>query len=117
MNEITTHVEMTGPAKDIAVIRIQGHLDTYTSGKFSNVLEKLISNQHFKIVVDLEKVDYVSSAGWGICVGEIRNIQDNKGDLKLAGLTPDVEEVYKLLEFQSIIRAYDTVEEAVQAFE
>lgn len=116
MNEIKTSVEITGPAKDIAVIRIEGHLDTYTSNKFSHVLEDLLSKKHFKIVVDLEKVEYISSAGWGICVGEIRNIQNNKGDLKLAGLTPDVEEVYKLLEFHSIITAYDTVDDAIEDF-
>lgn len=117
MNEIKISVVMTGPAEDIALIRMQGHLDTYTSNKFAHVLEELITQKHFKIVIDLEKVDYISSAGWGICVGEIRNIQNNKGDLKLAALTPDVEEVYKLLEFHSIIRAYDTVDDAVKDFQ
>ena len=117
MNEIKTSVEMIGPHQDIALLRIQGHLDTYTADKFARVMEELVSQKHYKIVVDLEKVDYISSAGWGICVGEIRNIQNNHGDLKLAGLTPDVEEVYKLLEFHSIIRAYETVADAVKDFQ
>lgn len=116
MNEIKIEVEMIGPAKDIALIRIQGHIDTYTSNRFGKVMEELISNNHFKIIIDLEKVDYISSAGWGICVGEIRNVQNNKGDIKLTGMTPEVEEVYKLLEFHTIIRAYDTVDDAGKDF-
>ena len=37
--------------------------------------------------------------------------------LKLAGMSPDVYEVFELLEFQNILEAYDSAPEAVQRFE
>jgi anti-sigma B factor antagonist len=62
-------------------------------------------------------VDYISSAGWGIFIGEIKEIRNHGGDLKLAGMVPDVYEVFQLLEFQSILDAFPTTEEAVRAFD
>ena len=38
------------------------------------------------------------------------------GDLKLAGMVGDVFEVFQLLEFQSILEAYETIDEAKEAF-
>jgi anti-sigma B factor antagonist len=81
-----------------------------------NALHGLIKSRKFRVVVDLTGVNYISSAGWGIFIGEIKEIRNNGGDLKLAGMTGDVREVYQLLEFHSILEAYDTCDEAVAAF-
>ena len=69
-----------------------------------------------EVVVDLKDVDYISSAGWGIFIGEIKDIRHRGGDLKLSGMVGDVYEVFQLLEFHSILQAYDTSEEAISSF-
>jgi anti-anti-sigma factor len=79
-------------------------------------LEKVVEEKYFKIVMDLSEVTYISSAGWGVFIEEIRVIQSSGGDLKLAGLRSEVEEIYKLLEFETILSVYGTVEEAVSTF-
>ncbi len=61
-------------------------------------------------------MDYISSAGWGIFISEIKGIKENNGDLKLARMIPEVYEVFELLEFHYILKAYDTLDEAVEAF-
>jgi hypothetical protein len=62
-------------------------------------------------------VNYVSSAGWGAFVGEIRGIREHGGDLKIVQMTPDVFEVFEMLEFNRILDYYDTIEEAVNDFD
>jgi len=61
-------------------------------------------------------VDYISSAGWGIFISEIKGIRERDGDLKLANMIPDVYEVFELLEFHYILKAYDSIEAAIQDF-
>ena len=61
-------------------------------------------------------MNYISSAGWGIFISEIKEIRENGGDLKLAAMIGDVYEVFELLEFQTILESFDTVEEAVKSF-
>ena len=67
--------------------------------------------------VDLSGVNYISSAGWGIFIGEIKDIRHRGGDLKLCGMVGDVHEVFQLLEFHSILQAYPTSDDAVSSFE
>ena len=66
------------------------------------------------LVIDLKEVSYVSSAGWGIFVGEIKRIRSQKGDLFLVSMSPEVAEVFELLEFDSILKFFPTVDQAVQ---
>ncbi len=71
----------------------------------------------FHIVIDLGNVDYVSSAGWGIFISEIKGIREKGGDLKLVGMIPEVYEVFELLEFHYILKAFDTLQDAIKDFE
>jgi anti-anti-sigma factor len=57
-------------------------------------------------------VSFVSSAGWGVFVSEIREIRDNHGELVLVNMIPDVYDVYELMEFSSILKSFDSVDEA-----
>ena len=102
---------------DVAVLKVSGYLDTTTASELENALYGLLKQEAFKIVVDLSGVDYISSAGWGIFIGEIKDIRHRGGDLKLSGMVGDVYEVFQLLEFHSILEAYETDEEAIRSFE
>lgn len=101
----------------VSVLKVRGYLDTTTAIELENALFGLIQKGEYKIVVDLSGVDYISSAGWGIFIGEIKEIRHRGGDLKLSGMVGDVFEVFKLLEFHSILEAYETADEAVSSFE
>lgn len=101
---------------DIVLLRIDGLVDSGTSQLMEDKFNELISKGHVKIVADLDKVDYISSAGWGIFVGEIKGIRKKNGDIKLARMRPDVREVFDLLEFNALLTPYNSRDEAVAAF-
>ena len=63
------------------------------------------------------QVNYVSSAGWGVFVGEIKGIRENGGDLKIVQMLPEVNEIFEMLEFNRILAAYDNIEEAIDDFD
>lgn len=116
MNNLEVAIDMFGPARDIAVLRLTGFIDTNTITGLVQALQKVTSRRQYKIIFDLQNVNYISSAGWGIFIGEIREIRDNGGDLKLVGLVPEVEEVYKVLEFDTILKAFKDIDDAVKDF-
>ena len=62
--------------EDVVVLKLQGLVDSGTSQLMEGRLNDLISDGNVKIVVDLDLVDYISSAGWGIFVGEIKGVMD-----------------------------------------
>jgi len=113
--EIAT--ERIGPQNDIALIRPHGFIDTNTAEQLHQVLAAVINQKCFRIIFDLHNTSYISSAGWGIFISEIHRVCGHGGALKLAALLPEVEEVFRILEFETILRAYATVDEAVRDFQ
>jgi anti-sigma B factor antagonist len=113
---IVVSVTSVNGSSGVSVLKVSGYLDTTTAGELETALYGLLERETYKVVVDLSSVNYISSAGWGIFIGEIKRIRNHGGDLKLAGMVGDVYEVFQLLEFHSILEAYPTLQEAVDAF-
>lgn len=102
---------------NISIIKVGGYIDTTTSSELEHHLTKLLEKGSYNIIIDLGNVDYVSSAGWGIFISEIKGIREKGGDLKLVGMIPEVYEVFELLEFHYILKAFETLQAAVKDFE
>jgi len=117
MEGIQVSTEIAGSRNHISIIKVGGYIDTTTSSELERALDSLLKQGRFYIIVDLGNVDYISSAGWGIFISEIKSIRENGGDLKLVRMVPDVYEIFELLEFHHILDVYDTVDEAINKFE
>jgi len=117
MEGIQLSVKQAGANNNISVIKVGGYIDTTTSAELEHSLEQLLDSNNFNIVIDLGNVDYISSAGWGIFISEIKGIRERGGDLKLVGMIPDVYEVFELLEFHYILKAFDSLDDAVADFD
>lgn len=98
------------------IIKCIGFIDSETSKEMENLLNDLISKQEYKIIVDLSKVDYISSAGWGIFVGYVKDLRKNGGDIKFVGMKNEVRDIFEILDFTNILEYYHDVESAVKAF-
>ncbi len=116
MKGIDVYVEEAVQNRGVSVLRVSGYVDTTTSPDLERRLQALLREKRYHIVVDLSKVEYISSAGWGIFISEIREIREHGGDLKLAGMIPDVREVFDLLEFENILQSYPDAELAVNSY-
>jgi anti-sigma B factor antagonist len=106
-----------GALKDIVLFKTQGYIDTNTSPELQKCLSQTIDQGVHQFVIDMGGVQYVSSAGWGVFVGEIRGLQEKGGDLKITQMSPEVYEVFEMLEFHRILTSYDSIEEAVEDFD
>src|SRR6267142_5598689 len=116
MKGIDVYVEEAPQNRGVSILRVSGYVDTTTSPDLERRLQALLREKRYHLVVDLARVEYISSAGWGIFISEIREIREHGGDLKLAGMIPDVREVFDLLEFENILQAYTDADLAVASF-
>ena len=80
MEGIQVSVEVSGSRNQISVIKVGGYIDTTTSSEVERALNALLKQGRYKVIVDLGNVDYISSAGWGIFISEIKTIRENFGD-------------------------------------
>ncbi len=90
MEGIQVSTEVAGSGNQLSVIKVGGYIDTTTSSEVERALNGLLKQGRYQIIIDLGNVDYISSAGWGIFISEIKAIRENNGDLKLVRMIPDV---------------------------
>jgi anti-anti-sigma factor len=98
----------------VVVLEVEGHLDSSSAAELEGILESVHEYGYRKIIVDLESVSYISSGGWGIFTGRVKTLREEEGDVVLAGMSPEVYDIYELLGFADIIMHYQTVDEAVE---
>jgi anti-sigma B factor antagonist len=117
MRSLEYGVEMVGTKQAIAVLSLDGYVDSATSLNMDEAIDSILQQKTYHVVVDLTKVSYISSAGWGVFISKIKDIRENHGGLKIAGMRPDVRDVFELLGFGHIIESHDSVADAVATFE
>jgi anti-sigma B factor antagonist len=83
--------------KDILILHISGQIDAHTYEELEERLELQFDEDAFKIVLDMDEVDYMSSAGIGVLVGAQSRAKAASGEIVLMKLKPVVEEVFHAL--------------------
>ncbi len=117
MHGIDISVNNIGMRLDVTLLSITGYIDTSSCQELENIINDLINKNQIQIIADLGGVTYVSSAGWGAFMGKLKNIRDQGGDIKIVQMSQEVFEVFEMLEFDKILRHYDSIEEALNEFE
>lgn len=100
-------------AGGVKVIRIEGHLDTQTSPDAQTQLTQLIDQGATKLVVNFEKLDYISSAGLRILLTVAKRLKGDSGELRICSLNGVVQEVFDISGFTTILAVTKTEPEAL----
>ena len=79
---------------DVCRIKINGYLDSSTFPRLQDYLAGKIEEKHFHFLLDLQDLDYVSSAGLGVLMGILRQVRAEQGDLKIVNMSEKIERVW-----------------------
>jgi anti-sigma B factor antagonist len=101
---------------DLAVIRLEGFVDAHTAPQFEQAVQSVIDQGQHRIIVDCEKLTYISSAGLGVFMGFIEEVREQDGDIKICGLAPKVKQPFEILGFESLYDFCPDVEGAKERF-
>jgi len=99
----------------VVILHFAGDLDAHTSKQALTVMDELANERYTKFVVDLTKVNYMSSAGASLFINVQGEVQESGGDLILMNPTSAVLYVLKLLGLLLQFRVVNTREEALAA--
>ena len=81
-------------------IMIEGSIDTLTARDLDRAVNEAAPKCE-KMILDMEKVDYISSGGLRVVVGANRTV--GKGNLILKNLAPNVLEIFRLTGFTKVL--------------
>jgi len=116
MEKLVISEERAGSNPPVSVLTLKGTIETTNASGLEETMARIMDDRCYRIVVDLGSVTYISSAGWGIFISEIKRIRRNGGDIKLSAMSPEVREVFDLLEFGNILKPYEQTVDALRDF-
>lgn len=98
----------------VAVLRVVGDIDVSKALALRDVLGTALAGAAPMLVVDLEQVPFVDSAGVGLLVTAHRKAVQDGGRVVLAGVQPDVARILELTRADRLLTLVADVEAGVQ---
>ena len=99
---------------DVCIVQITGRLDSGTSDSLAQRLHHLIDDGERRLVIDGEKLEYISSTGLRVLLVAAKRLKAVDGKIVLSSLKPHILEVFEIAGFKSIFPIYGNVDQAAQ---
>ena len=103
--------------KDIKIIHLEGRMDVTLSGEMEVELIKLIDTGVSKMILDVQKLDCLSSSGIRVFIAIFRKLTERKGKLVFCQMTPQIRKIFKIVELDDLFEFHDNMYEAFCAFD
>lgn len=84
-------------------LSLSGRLDTLTSGKLGEEIEKIFQEGKANLVLDFGELEYISSAGLRILLMAQKKINTLDAEMKIINANESVSEVFDMTGFSSIL--------------
>ena len=87
--------------KEAIVFQLEGRLDTVTAPELEEELHKVLPEAK-ELVLDLEKLDYISSAGLRVFLSA-QKIMMKQGSMKVTHVNEMIEEIFEVTGFADLL--------------
>ncbi|WP_394065672.1 STAS domain-containing protein [Alcaligenes sp. WGS1538] len=105
-------IDKSGP---VPVFQPEGQINSANAAAFEADLLTHLEKGEQKIVLDLSRLNYISSAGLRVLLLLAKKMKQSGGALVLFGAQPNVKEIFEISGFLVILKVCDTREQAFAA--
>ena len=96
------------------MLKVSGRIDSATAPQLATALDNITNEGHYKIILDLSEVDFMSSAGLRVLISTQKTCKRyNRGELALALVPKRIHDALELAGFVPLFTFYDNVLDAV----
>ena len=100
--------------KHCRLVAVDGRIDSATAAEFGQKLDGIIADGTFKIVIDMSKLEFMSSAGFRALLAAQRQCKRyNRGEVLLAAVPTRIREALELAGFTELFQLFPDPLEAV----
>lgn len=97
------------------IVKPTGELGMTSVKGLIRILDELMEQGIYRILLDLRDTPYVASSGIGVILAGAESARRHHGDLVLVGASPRVYHVFYLMGVDRLLRFVDTIEEGLAA--
>jgi anti-sigma B factor antagonist len=108
--KVTTH-----PTADTLTLVLDGELDASSAVVLDAELNKPEIINYRKVLIDCQRLSYISSAGLGVFISHLQRLQDSNVKLVFFNMQEKVFNVFEILGLDSLMNIVPTQAEAQAA--
>lgn len=100
----------------VSLVDVKGRLTSYESQAFRDAIHGLVKKGHKNIVLNLTALDYLDSTGVGELVGNYLTVVKSGGAMKVVGLAPRIEQIFKVTQLYQVFPEFPDEVSALESF-
>lgn len=100
-------------ANNWAVVAVTGRLDTNSATEFDAKLQEVIERGDLRLILDLSRLEYVSSAGLRSVIAAAKTAGSREGRLCCCGVSGLVRKVFDVSGFTTLLPIFETLDDAL----
>jgi anti-sigma B factor antagonist len=100
----------------VSLVHVTGSLTSFEVSGLRTTITRLLEQGRKKIILNLDGLRYLDSSGIGELVRNYMTVIKAGGEMKVVGLKPKVEEIFKVTQLHQIFQEFQDEKEALASF-
>ena len=94
------------------VIEIGGEIDVYTAPRLRESIVAAVEAGHIRLIIDVQKVDFLDSTGLGVLVGALKRVRADGGSLDIVCTQERILKIFEITGLDKVFGLHTSVDEA-----
>jgi anti-sigma B factor antagonist len=105
----------TSEVDGTTIVAVGGEIDVYTAPKLRDKITELVADGVYKIVIDMEAVEFLDSTGLGVLVGGLKKVRAHDGSLELICTQDRLLKIFRITGLAKVFVIHDSADGALTA--
>lgn len=97
------------------VIEVGGEIDVYTAPKLRETIVSAVDKGQTRLIVDVEKVDFLDSTGLGVLVGSLKRVRAEGGSLDIVCTHERILKIFDITGLDKVFGIHTSIDAAISA--
>jgi anti-sigma B factor antagonist len=108
--ELTLNRRTEGPFE---IVEVGGEIDVYTAPRLREAVVAAIEEGNTRLVIDVEKVEFLDSTGLGVLVGALKKVRADSGTLDIVCTQERILKIFDITGLDKVFGLHRSVAEAI----
>ena len=97
-------------------MNLEGEIDAAKMAEINRVIGQLIKGEMYGLILNFESVEHINFTILSMLVEEKRRMQSFGGDIRLAGMSDYIKNIFRTTGVLEEFQVFDTVQQAAKSF-
>lgn len=101
----------------VVVLELKGSLDASSVDQLNKFVKEMAEQKGtYRLVLSMNALEFISSAGWSVLVETSKEMKDKNGDVRLSDMRQQAQRIFKLMGLEACLKLYPSASEAVKSY-